>query len=288
MASAEQPQGSQPRAIAETPKKPKRKYGERSRVSAVEVGGSWINPATGNRACGAKCRNGSRCPAPPMENGRCRMHGGMSPSGTASPHWKGKGYSKHLPKTYLADYEEALNDPELISSRHETALFVARAQELTRRLASGESGQAWETMRKALGELTDAIELGNPITVAESLAAMREAVESGYTDELAWRELLEVGERKTKVAEREVKRLLTLDQMIPAEQAHAMVSAIVQAIHDEVRDDDTRARVGRRLDMILNLPGRRAVTIDVASLPAPIEAAGIEEDSEESPVLEEE
>jgi uncharacterized protein YjcR len=31
------------------------------------------------RRCGAKTRKGSSCQAPAMPNGRCRMHGGMSP-----------------------------------------------------------------------------------------------------------------------------------------------------------------------------------------------------------------
>ena len=29
--------------------------------------------------CGARTRSGSRCRSPAMPNGRCRMHGGMSP-----------------------------------------------------------------------------------------------------------------------------------------------------------------------------------------------------------------
>ncbi len=29
--------------------------------------------------CGARTRTGSRCQSPAMPNGRCRMHGGLSP-----------------------------------------------------------------------------------------------------------------------------------------------------------------------------------------------------------------
>ena len=32
-----------------------------------------------SRRCGARTRRGSRCQSPAMPNGRCRMHGGMSP-----------------------------------------------------------------------------------------------------------------------------------------------------------------------------------------------------------------
>jgi uncharacterized protein YjcR len=30
-------------------------------------------------SCGAKTRKGTQCQSPTMPNGRCRMHGGMSP-----------------------------------------------------------------------------------------------------------------------------------------------------------------------------------------------------------------
>jgi hypothetical protein len=35
-------------------------------------------PAPGE-TCGARTRDGTRCPAPAMPNGRCRLHGGLSP-----------------------------------------------------------------------------------------------------------------------------------------------------------------------------------------------------------------
>jgi len=36
-------------------------------------------PVKGVRLCGAKCRtkNGAPCEGPAMQNGRCRMHGGV-------------------------------------------------------------------------------------------------------------------------------------------------------------------------------------------------------------------
>jgi uncharacterized protein YjcR len=32
-----------------------------------------------SRRCAAQTRNGGRCQSPAMTNGRCRMHGGLSP-----------------------------------------------------------------------------------------------------------------------------------------------------------------------------------------------------------------
>lgn len=41
------------------------------------------------KVCGAKLRGkNAHCQKPPMSNGRCRLHGGKTPSGPDSPHFK--------------------------------------------------------------------------------------------------------------------------------------------------------------------------------------------------------
>lgn len=45
--------------------------------------------------CGAKARDGGRCANSPMPNGRCRLHGGMSPGPPRGNRnaWKHGAYS---------------------------------------------------------------------------------------------------------------------------------------------------------------------------------------------------
>jgi hypothetical protein len=45
------------------------------------------------KLCGAKTRGGGRCKKPAMPNGRCKLHGGKTPSGTDSVHFKHGLYS---------------------------------------------------------------------------------------------------------------------------------------------------------------------------------------------------
>jgi hypothetical protein len=44
--------------------------------------------------CGAKTRSGAACQNYPMANGRCRLHGGLSLKGEASPRYIHGKYSK--------------------------------------------------------------------------------------------------------------------------------------------------------------------------------------------------
>ena len=48
-----------------------------------------------SRRCGARTRSGSRCRSPAMPNGRCRLHGGMSPGAPKGNRnaWKHGHYS---------------------------------------------------------------------------------------------------------------------------------------------------------------------------------------------------
>ena len=46
--------------------------------------------------CGAKTRSGGACKKPKMENGRCRLHGGLTPKHNTNAASPGNIYSKYL------------------------------------------------------------------------------------------------------------------------------------------------------------------------------------------------
>src|SRR5688572_7677073 len=51
--------------------------------------------------CGTLRKRCCNYPSTKGDSGRCRFHGGNSPSGIASPNYKGRGYSKNLPTRML-------------------------------------------------------------------------------------------------------------------------------------------------------------------------------------------
>src|SRR4051812_27426822 len=75
------------------------KHGGRPNMSFADV-----------QKCGARSRIGGSCQQPGMANGRCRLHGGKTPSGVASPNLVHGRFSKDLPTRLLARFEEALSD----------------------------------------------------------------------------------------------------------------------------------------------------------------------------------
>ncbi len=61
--------------------------------------------------CGAKTRQGGKCQKSPMPNGRCHLHGGKTPKGVDSVHWKHGRYSSYLP----AHLQESIGELEQYS-----------------------------------------------------------------------------------------------------------------------------------------------------------------------------
>ena len=61
------------------------------------------------KLCGAKNRSGNPCGLPAMDNGRCRMHGGLS-TGPVNPAVKHGLYRKHLTTDELELYDALKGD----------------------------------------------------------------------------------------------------------------------------------------------------------------------------------
>jgi hypothetical protein len=111
-----------------------------------------------SRLCGAKTRSGGTCKKFTMSNGtgRCRLHGGLSPAGVASPHFKHgrrSKYLKHLPAHLRDNFKRALADPELLSLREEAALLTTRIMDLMDKEAPP-SQETWSELRELVQEKT--------------------------------------------------------------------------------------------------------------------------------------
>lgn len=100
--------------------------------------------------CGAKTRSGTPCRMSAMPNGRCRVHGGMTPSGLAHPNTKTGRYSKDIPTRLAAGYQQALSDPDLLQLNDEIRLTDSLMSELLERFDPSSA-----THRRELAELIE-------------------------------------------------------------------------------------------------------------------------------------
>ncbi len=124
------------------------------------------------------------------------MHGGKTPRGPDSPHWKdgsgnGGAAAKELPRLDEL-YAQAFGDPELMQFRHDVALYEALRRQITNRL-----------------------KLNRPVSKA------------------AQDRLVDLGEAIRRSKEAELKRIQVLQNMVPLEQ-HRKALAATGAIVSEV------------------------------------------------------
>ena len=101
----------------------------------------WNCPGCGtSRACRNRvAKAGDACK---------RKHGGATPAGIESPHYQGKGYSKHMAAELVDAYNEAIDNPGLLSLREDMALDYMRVQALVGKIDV--PGALWRKLAERL------------------------------------------------------------------------------------------------------------------------------------------
>ncbi len=170
--------------------------------------------------CTAKAKGSQSQCKNPVAPGRtkCRFHGGATPRGLASPHFKHGRYSKHLPTKLGALLNSKELPSELLSLQYELVLFDTRLKDLTTRLNN----------------------------------------ERKFTDHQIWKEIRTTIEGRRKLAEAETKRLKDLQFFIPADRAMSLIGFFGSVIKWQVGRyaEQTIARkimhgINKELDKVL-------------------------------------
>lgn len=202
------------------------------RIDEHEITSTFGSPHA--RRCGAKTRCGAPCRNLAVRaRTRCRMHGGSTPRGFASPHTKTGGRSLDLPTRLAATYESALNDRDLLELTTEIALSDARYRDLLKRVDSGEAGVLWRAARKAFRDFQTAG--GDQGKMINALNTLESLLTQGVSDYAAWDEAGKWADRKARLVESQRKR----EESITPAQMLLAIGLISHAIRKHVTDADT-------------------------------------------------
>ncbi|MBK8035311.1 MAG: hypothetical protein IPK17_38565 [Chloroflexi bacterium] len=179
------------------------------------------------------------------------MHGGKTPTGIASPHFKTGRHSKHLPARMLERYEEALSDGELLALNAEIALLDARIADLLARVDTGESGAAWTAAGKAYHDLKNAMGKIDIPAAQDAMQQLETALGDGSTDYTAWNEIQMLVQQRRTLVETERKRVLEMEQMITVEQGMILIGTLLGIIKARVRDPAVLAAIQTDVNGVL-------------------------------------
>lgn len=200
----------------------------------------------GKHICGAKTKSGLPCRVAPIDGrNRCRLHGGASPRGIASPHAKTLRYSKDMIGKALGQrYQEAMEDDDLLALRSEIALFQSRVGEQIQNIDSGDTFKTFQELKKWYQKFLEYNRKGDAVESANALNTIGKLVNKGYGQHQAWAEIKDTVAAIRKLSETEQKRLVSMQQTMTAEQAITMLSYISSVIKQRAFElvDETIAR----------------------------------------------
>lgn len=216
------------------------------------------NPMTAgqphDRKCGAKTRSGSACiSAFLMANGRCRIHGGATPSGNAHPGTIHGRYSKDAPTRLLARLSAAIEDPERLTLQREIALIDARIGEMLARVDAGGAAAIWAELQESAEKYKKLSLIGKYIEAEALLAEIFETITGGMLDAAAWAEIHAALDQRLRFVGAENARLIALSKGLTVDQVSLQFRALVDAIRQET-DTDTLQRIHKRFS---GLAGQR-------------------------------
>lgn len=190
-----------------------------------------------NVICGAKKRDGTPCQKSPMNGAtRCRLHGGASPKGIASPHYKGKDRSKYLPKGMLAAYEDMVANPELLSVRADVALIDALIASKLPKLEDGESAQHWEMAIKLISKARVAYKSEQYGLLEECLHELEALADDRRLFYATEQEIGSQLDLRRRLVDTENKILYNKEKALTAEQAMLLVGALLESVRRNVKD----------------------------------------------------
>lgn len=189
----------------------------------------------GAKECGAKTRAGGRCKGKAMTNGRCRIHGGLSP-GAPLKHGR---RSKFLPKGLKELYEDLVADQELVNLEDDIRTVEADLQ-LTFRQMQEHAGACWKEAR-ALFETGDH-------------DGLRELFDRGLEAEGLQAKYERLTALKMRLVAVEARRIAMQESNMNARQANALVVALLSAINEEAEgiSADARSKIREKLIRLMS------------------------------------
>ncbi len=194
------------------------------------------------------------CALPPVKGrSRCRYHGGKTPRGIDSPHFKhGMRVSKRiLPDGfYQRTFEQVFENPRLLTLRKDIAILEVRIAELCTELKfGGTAPKAMKQLNETYRSMLKARKENQPID--EHLQEMGLLLLRLQQNSETWESIANWIERKALLIEKERKHLLSTCQMMSLEQVLVLTRQMVTILHEEIPDRTVSRRINERIRALL-------------------------------------
>jgi hypothetical protein len=203
--------------------------------------------------CNAKAKStGQQCRRRAVSGStKCTVHGGLTPKGAASPHFKTGRYSKYLPVRLVEVYHDSLNDSALTGVRDEIALIDSLLIEDIQSLDLGSNGEFWEAALEQIRFARQGYKAENYGILERALDELEALGDQRRLHFAAERELREKIEQRRKLVETEAKINLQGERAISAVELLVFMGAVVDTINRKIPDVTQRNELLDSIDKIM-------------------------------------
>jgi hypothetical protein len=175
-------------------------------------------------------------------------------------HYKGKGYSKHLPTRLAERFAAADSDPRLMDIRRILALREAFVQERIADIeAAPDAAEVWVDMGRQLNALEVAYGKADATGMAQSLCSMRAIVSERNRYHATRAEVESALNEQRRDIDSMVSNQLKSERALSPEQAELLIGAVVHLL-SELKDERERNAIFRKLDTLLAIDAPVVVT----------------------------
>lgn len=223
------------------------------------------------QTCGAKTRKGGKCKNAGMENGRCRMHGGMSLRGMDHPNYQGKGYGRYVPKPLEPAITAFLESGDPLDLIQPIATWEGRIDQLLHALdEGGDSAAAWSELAKHWAGFWVATAAKDDDRIRAHRGAIDAVLETGLAEAETWRQIKDADEQRRKLIATEDKKRERRRGWMRAEEIRYQNNALRLAVVEGmalIQDPDLQREVRKFI------AERFIQIVGPAALPGPATAA---------------
>lgn len=221
-------------------------------VRRITVEGAPPDPCTATcqkckkpwKVCGARRKNGP-CMKPPLAGKlRCRICGGTSPGGKIVHGRR----SKTLPAKWAAYALEAMEDPELVSTRDNLAALEGFKCSLLEEVRDGKSGsEIIEDANRLMVDVRKAIAGKNIEALKSSLDELAALLSAAGSYEKKIDRYLELVDLERKLQETEVRRMAVLNMYVSSQHLAAFMARLRLDVLEVVGNAGERSELARRI-----------------------------------------
>jgi hypothetical protein len=187
------------------------------------------------KICGALNQQGKFCRNNPLENGRCKYHGGKTPVGIEAKNTKHGRYSKYIPVALMEKYRHAEEDTDLMSLKGEMALVTARLYELVEKIEDTAGKIPYSELLRQYERFKMAERAGQDN--AEYLKLEFEAMLVSIKEDMKiWDEVAHMVNVKRRLVDSEQKKMKQMSQYVEVDRVMLLFGALMDIVVNEIEE----------------------------------------------------